>query len=88
MDKKQKIVLLATASVLILMLFFPPCKSIYQEIRESLGITFIFIPWKPLISSGKLPALIDTPMWFVQYLFTITIGGILWFAFKDKDHKK
>lgn len=84
MNKKQRFVLFVTAAILVLMLLFPPIKYVNKGLEISMGYAFILIP--PISSIESLESnsvpIIDVALLSVQYLFSITIGGILWFAFK------
>ena len=77
MNKRQRTLLLIISAILLLMLVFPPYHIERGEgaIRNT-GYHFIGNP--PVRS--KITA---TTLLF-QYLFAMSIGGILFFVFKDK----
>ncbi len=78
MNKKQKILLIIVSFILFLMLLFPPWHYDLQAVTFDAGYHFILSPPKGNSS-------INIAMVLVQYLFTATIGGILYYIFKDKD---
>ena len=84
MNKKQRFVLFVTAAILILMLLFPPIKYVNKGLEISMGYAFILTP--PISSIESLESnsvpIINVALLSVQYLFSVTIGVILWFAFK------
>ena len=82
--KKERIILLITAAILTLILLFPPFLTVYKGIEINSGYSFILNPPIPQITDPeiKFASNINIALLFVQYLFTITIGGILWFVFK------
>jgi len=84
--KKEEIILLTTAAILTLILLFPPFLAVYKGIEINSGYFFILSPPVPHITDSEISIAsnINIPLLFVQYLFTITIGGILWFVFKKK----
>ncbi len=84
MNKKQRFVLFVTAAILILMLLFPPIKYVNKGLEISMGYAFILIPPISSIESleSKSVPIINVALLSVQYLFSVTIGVILWFAFK------
>ncbi len=89
MDIKQKIVLLATACVIALMLLFPP--YFYDSgaaVSFSRGYGFIFdpptlLPWEP---EDTRKARIDSSTLCTQYLFIMTIGALCFLVFRDRVH--
>lgn len=84
MNTKQRVVLFSTAVILALMLLFPPFYgNMPDKFVENKGYHFILTP--PEFTYVEILTRIDFGVLFVQYLFIITIGGILCFAFKGKD---
>ena len=81
--KKERIILFITAAILTLILLFPPFHTVYKGIEINTGYTFILRPPIPPITDLdiKFASNINVALLFVQYLFTVTIGGILWFVF-------
>jgi hypothetical protein len=79
MNKKQRWVLFVGAAVILLMLLFPP----FHWPRgpggpvENMGYAFLFdVPeGRPTVNVGTL---------LVQWVGVILVGGILWFALRDK----
>jgi len=67
-----------------LILLFPPFHAVYKGIEINSGYAFILRP--PILSITdleiKISSNINIALLFVQYLFTVTIGGTLWFVFK------
>ena len=84
MNKKQRFILFVTAFILIVMLLFPPIKYINEGLEISMGYAFILTLSISSIESleSKYAPIIDVALLSVQYLFSVTIGVILWFAFK------
>ena len=82
--EKERIILFITAAILALILLFPPFHSVYKGIEINSGYTFILRPPIPSITDleVKFASNINVALLVVQYLFTVTIGGILWFVFK------
>ncbi len=82
--EKERIILFVTATILVLILLFPPFHTVYKGIDINSGYTFILSPPIPPITDLeiKFASNINIALLFVQYLFTVTIGGILWFVFK------
>ena len=82
--KKERIILLITVAILTLIVLFPPFLTVYKGIEINSGYSFILSPPIPQITDLeiKFASNINIALLFVQYLFTITIGGILWFVFK------
>ena len=79
MNKKQKAVLFSISLLLLAVLLFPPFHlDKGDEGDYNTGYSFIFMPAKNDLSK------IDTAALFLQYLFIVTIGGALFFVFKDK----
>jgi uncharacterized membrane protein (DUF106 family) len=83
---EKRIILFITAAILVLILLFPPFHTVYKGIDINSGYNFILNPPIPPITDLeiKISSNINIALLFVQYLFTVTIGGILWFVFKKK----
>lgn len=83
----QHFVLVATAFILALILLFPPFYCIDGGEKVSMGNFAIFSP--PALPTKNMEAgfvaSIDAFVLLVQYLFVVTIGGILWFALQNKE---
>ncbi|MDL1982562.1 MAG: hypothetical protein LWX02_14110, partial [Deltaproteobacteria bacterium] len=81
---EKRIILFVTAAILALILLFPPFHTVYKGIDINSGYNFILNPPIPPITDLeiKISSNINIALLFVQYLFTVTIGGILWFVFK------
>ncbi len=83
----QQFVLVATACMLVLILLFPPFYCIHGGEKASMGNFAIFSP--PTLPTktmeAEFVASIDALALLVQYLFVVTIGGILWFALQKKE---
>ncbi len=79
MNIKQKVILLIFSVLLLAALIFPPFHLDKGETGDyNTGYSFILMPAKNELSK------IDTSALFLQYLYIVTIGGALFFAFKDK----
>jgi hypothetical protein len=79
MNKKQRWVLFVCAAVIVLMLLFPPFHR-HSELSgtvKNMGYAFLFdVPEdRPTVNVGTL---------LVQWVGVILVGGILWFALRDK----
>ncbi len=81
---QKRIILFVTAAILALILLFPPFHTVYKGIDINSGYNFILNPPIPPITDLeiKISSNINIALLFIQYLFTVTIGGILWFVFK------
>ncbi|MCJ7615366.1 MAG: hypothetical protein MUO43_02395 [Desulfobacterales bacterium] len=81
---EKRIILFVTAAILALILLFPPFHTVYKGIDINSGYNFILNPPTAPITDLEIKILsnINMALLFVQYLFTVTIGGILWFVFK------
>ena len=66
-----------------MMLLFPPCSLFIDDEIFSRGYRLIFRTLRSPDKGIGWPR-IDTSVWFVQYVLTITIGGILFLVFKDR----
>ena len=75
MNKNQRIVLFATAGILLLMLLFPPFEHSLRH--ESIGYSCIASPPR-----GHLPS-VDIGTLFMQCLIVGAAGAICFFAFKN-----
>ena len=84
--EKERIILFITATILVLIFLFPPFHIVYKGIDINSGYAFILSPPIPPITDLeiKFASNINIALLFVQYLFTVTIGGILWFVFKKR----
>ena len=86
MNIKQRIVLFSTAVILALMLLFPPFYGVLPgKLIENTRYNFILTPSKFTYPDPEMPTRIDSATLLTQYLFIITISGILYFAFKEKE---
>ena len=89
MNKKQRTLLLVISAILLLMLLFPPYHIEYRgEMVRNMGYHFIGNP--PVRESTlrgvtvEFGSKITSTTLLFQYLFTMSIGGILFFVLKDK----
>ena len=82
--EKERIILFITGTILVLILLFPPFHIVYKGIEINTDYTFILRPPIPPITDldAKFTSNINVVLLLVQYLFTVTIGGIFWFVFK------
>ncbi|MBW1784039.1 MAG: hypothetical protein JRL30_25285 [Deltaproteobacteria bacterium] len=83
----QQFVLIATACILVFMLLFPPFYCFQGGEKATMGNFSVFSP--PTLPTktmeAGLAANMDALVLFVQYLFVITIGGILWLALQRRE---
>jgi hypothetical protein len=73
MNKKQRIVLYVCAALIALMLLFPPFRA-----GRSVGRGYSFLLSPPSYSS------VNVEMLAIQWVAVLLVGGLLWFAMKDK----
>ena len=81
MNEKQKVLLIVVSCVLLLMLLFPPWYLHALNITIHKGYHFIIDSQNPDLRSCT----INVGLLMMQYLFTLTIGGIFYFILRDKD---
>jgi len=82
MNQNQKIVAGIICGVLVIILLFPPFAQYRGPgIKVSVGCSFISKP------PARGYAGIDAATLFIEYLVTITVGGIAFYAFKDRNNK-
>ncbi|MFC1578416.1 hypothetical protein ACFL36_05330 [Thermodesulfobacteriota bacterium] len=83
MNDKQKTVAIIVSIILGLMLLFPPfhVKNVNQEIHQGYHLIFSR-PSGPHIRGNTT---INVSLLVIQYLVTITIGAILYFAFNENN---
>jgi hypothetical protein len=84
MNKKQRIILFVVASVILLMLLFPPFQSNIRDLAINAGYSFIF---KPPLYERHIAATVDTEMLNTQVFIILAIGVLCWFAFKNNEKK-
>jgi|SaaInlLV_10m_DNA_2_1039722.scaffolds.fasta_scaffold116055_1 hypothetical protein len=88
MNIYQRIVLVATALILVAMLLFPPYMSTALKNYNATfneGYTFILRPPNYDDSTyDKINMPINVSLLILQYLYVSTIGGMLYFALKTK----
>lgn len=83
MNKKQRCVLFVCAAVIVLMLLYPPFLSHGRNgMVANMGYAFLF--HAPYGDFGDLPSVVNVGMLLAQWVGVILVGGILWFAFRDK----
>lgn len=75
-----KFTLLTTASVLLIMLLFPPYKVVTNRFSGGVGYAFILEPPKGI--SDHLNAIIDTDVLLAQCVVVALAGGFIWLALK------
>ena len=83
MNEKQRHILVATASVICLMILFPPFHVNVKGVTENLGYRFILTPPRGEIYAG-LHGSIDVLTLLIQILGVTIAGSLLSFAFKNK----
>jgi len=78
MNDKQKIVLVAVATVILGMLVFPPFNQKWSQGQVfSRGYSWIFVPPDDI-------ATVDIGLLITQWLAVLVIGGIACFLLKDR----
>jgi hypothetical protein len=83
MNKKQQCVLFVCAAVIVLMLLYPPFLSHGKNgMVANMGYGFLF--HAPTGDFFELPSVVNVGMLLAQWVGVILVGGILWFAFRDK----
>jgi len=86
MNKYQRIILLATAAILVAMLLFPPFKSQYmQGITVNSGYSFILTPPTYNLTYNSFNSQVNLPLLGLQYIIIVTVGGLLCLALKSKE---
>lgn len=83
MNKNQKTVAVIVSLFLLAMLFYPPFAIYRSGAKFSIG--WHFIGDRAPRNSG---ASIDVSTLFIEYLIVLTIGGIVFFIFKDVKKEK
>lgn len=85
MNRNQKIALLATAVMLMLILLFPPFHCRVNNEMVNCGFSLISYPPKPPIKGFyfRFVSNINTGVWIIEYVITVTIGAIFWLYFRD-----
>lgn len=84
MNKRQRYVLYVCATVVVLMLLFPPFHTVYPARSYSRGYAFLLSGPGYSYNFGENSATVDVSTLLVQWLGVILVGAILWFAFRDK----
>lgn len=78
MNRIQRIILCTTASVVALMMLFPPYEVILSGQRLSAGYAFLFnLPSSVSGYEGPLPANVDAKTLLVQIFAVIVVGVLL-----------
>ena len=84
MNKNQRIVLLATAALLIVMILFPPFKSQYlQGVTVNAGYSFILTPPTYKLGSSAYNSQVNLSLLGLQFVIVATVGGIICLALKS-----
>ncbi len=78
-NKKQRWVLFGCAAIIALMLLFPPFHTPRGPGRPAYNHGYDF-----LFSVSHDYSTVNTGTLFIQWVGVILVGGILWFAFRDK----
>lgn len=88
MNEKQRYALVVTASIIFLMILFPPFHlsglPSALSFTENLGYGFIFTPPKSKLYT-HLDGSVDVLTLFIQIVAVSVAGCLLSFAFKDKN---
>ncbi|MFI5218954.1 MAG: hypothetical protein ACHQNT_05640 [Bacteroidia bacterium] len=79
MNKSQKIVLIITAIILVIMLLFPPFIIEINNSKFNLGYNFIF---SPPSFGGVMDGFVDSGTLLLQLLVVIFTGISFYFIFK------
>jgi hypothetical protein len=74
MNKKQRIVLYVCAAAIALMMLFPP---FHGGRSYNTGCSF-------LLSPPSSYSHVNIEMLVIQWVAVLLVGGLLWFAMKDK----
>ena len=83
MNAKQKIILLITAAVILLMFAFPPFHVVHPQVGErNMGYGFILNP--PEFYSTGIGATVNSGMLLVQWVGVLILGGLAFFLLKGK----
>jgi len=82
MNQKQRKVLFIMAAFIILMFWFPPymMRAALSGKQVGSGYGFIFT----LPSSSFIYSTVNVPLLLAQIFGVLVVGGIIWFALKDK----
>ncbi len=83
MNQKQRKVLFVMAALIILIFLFPPyvMRAILSGNQVESGYGFIFaLPSRALVYST-----VNVSLLLAQIFGVLLVGGIIWFALKDKE---
>lgn len=72
----RKRVLLAAASVIALMILFPPFHFYFREMELNFGYSFIGMPPKAMINGGGIAASVNTVLLLTQMFAALIVGGV------------
>lgn len=79
MNDNQKKVIIATASLIVLMFLFPPFHQYYNGTEINLGYSFLFNPPRGNVGSVNIIQLL------IQWLGVGVVGGLIYFLLKDPE---
>ena len=81
MNKMQKFILFLTAIALVVMMCYPPFMVKTSKIDIYLGYKLINLDYVDALDATR--EIVHIKQLCVQYLFVMTIGGLLFFIFKS-----
>lgn len=76
MNGRQKIAIVATASVMLIMLLFPPFQFVTDGNVLNYGYRFLFVPPYSFLS-------VNIPLLLVEWIMVVIIGAIAWHFLRD-----
>ncbi len=87
MNQKQKVVLLCTAALVVLMILYPPyvvMNSRQVVIKAGYGFLFDLPSYKPreVIGRSSIPATVNVPTLGIQMFGVLIVGGLVFIVLK------
>lgn len=76
MNDKQKIAIVSTASVMLIMLLFPPFQLVSDGKVLNYGYGFLFVPPYDISS-------VNIPLLLVQWTMAVIVGAIAWYFLRN-----
>lgn len=76
MSDKQKIAIVATASVMLIMLLFPPFQLVTEGKVINYGYGFLFVPPYDITS-------VNIPLLLCQWTMAVIVGAIVWYFLRN-----
>ena len=84
MNQKQKTVLLCAASILGIMLLFPPYTVKNSAVLLKSGYGFLFALPTHLQNTTELAATVNVPTFLIQIFVVLAAGGMVYLALKEE----